>query len=140
VKDFSLGYVTKEEVECKSCGRIIRKGKFQFDSPEGRICLDCHYSRRASIKEWHEAPIFEILKGVGMVLIFLVFLGLVGVVSIFLILVFYLGADIGEALAVSIILINPFLIMAEFGWIGIGVWLVIWFVITIIVFGVFGKS
>ncbi len=37
-----MGYVTKEEVECKSCGRIVRKNELQYDSPEGRICLACY--------------------------------------------------------------------------------------------------
>jgi len=37
----TIGYVTKEEVECKSCGRTIRKNELQYDSPEGRICLNC---------------------------------------------------------------------------------------------------
>ncbi len=37
-----MGCVTREEVECKSCGRIIRKNELQYDSPEGRICLGCY--------------------------------------------------------------------------------------------------
>ena len=41
-----MGYVTKEEIECKSCRRIIRKNELQYDSPEGRICLDCYTGKQ----------------------------------------------------------------------------------------------
>lgn len=34
-----MGYVTKDEVECKRCGRTIHKNELQYDSEEGRICL-----------------------------------------------------------------------------------------------------
>ena len=41
-----MGYVTREEIECKSCGRIIRKKELQYDSPKGRICLDCYKGKQ----------------------------------------------------------------------------------------------
>jgi hypothetical protein len=46
VKECLMGYVTKEEIECKSCGRIIRKNELQYDSPEGRICLNYYTGKQ----------------------------------------------------------------------------------------------
>jgi len=45
-----MGYVTKEEVECKKCGRIIQKNELQYDSPEGRICVYC-YTGKSTYEE-----------------------------------------------------------------------------------------
>ena len=41
-----MGHVTKEEIECKSCGRNIHKNELQYDSPKGRICLDCYKGKQ----------------------------------------------------------------------------------------------
>lgn len=41
-----MGYVTKEEIECKGCGRIIHKNELQYDSTKGRICLDCYKGKQ----------------------------------------------------------------------------------------------
>ena len=41
-----MGYVTKEETDCKSCGRTIQKNELQYDSPKGRICLECYKGRQ----------------------------------------------------------------------------------------------
>ena len=69
------------------------------------------------------------LIGGFLFLVFLVFLGL---------LMFF--QNIGLALGVTYVLINPFLIFEILGWIGIGVWLVIWFIIAVVAFSWLSKS
>lgn len=83
--------------------------------------------------------ISETLKVVGLVILVLLGVGLFLVFVLFVILL-SLGLDVGEALALSGFLINPFLIFESFGWIGIGVWLVIWLIVAVIGFVTFGKS
>lgn len=46
MRECLMGYVTKEETDCKSCGRTIQKNELQYDSPKGRICLECYKGRQ----------------------------------------------------------------------------------------------
>jgi len=62
-----------------------------------------------------------VLIGGFLFLVFLVFLEL---------LMFFQNIEL--ALGVTCVLINPFLIFEIFGWIEIGVWLVIWFIIAVV--------
>jgi len=60
-----MGYVTKEETECKSCGRTIHKNELQYSSPEGGICLYCYTGKQprqtTPLKETRRMP--ETIEG-----------------------------------------------------------------------------
>jgi len=82
---------------------------------------------------------FEILKVVGVAILLLLGVGL------FLVFVLFIGLlaltwDIGKTLEITGFLINPFLIFESFGWGGIVVWLVIWLIVAAIGFRWVGKS
>ena len=71
-----MGYITNDELECKSCGRIIRKNELQYDSPEGRICLECYAGRQprqtTPLKETRKSPLIAailnfLLPGIGFI-------------------------------------------------------------------------